>query len=291
MTLTGGGATMTVGAGLSPGGQPLAASRGVIAERVGDPTLGDSYFDVFFTIDLGGGTFVYNQVPVRVEAVLVKVPPKQVNYVHLVQCVPLYTSPAPGAGIYVANLSEAAHCVGGGCPPDLFNGACCDHEQPGGVCTDNVVRGSCCGDQKQYFPGEFCTEIESLNVCREHTGACCDGTTGTCTNDILPGNCVGTPQNQLTWYKDLDCAQLDVPCEEHTGACCDADPFGTCQDDIPASQCNCTKCSFYKDTPCSEIGCTHNSIPTVSEWGLTIMTLLLLTGAKILFTRSRVARE
>jgi len=35
--------------------------------------------------------------------------------------------------------------------------------------------------------------------------------------------------------------------------------------------------------PCDEIKCWHNPIPTVSEWGLVVMTLLLLTGAKVYF--------
>lgn len=31
----------------------------------------------------------------------------------------------------------------------------------------------------------------------------------------------------------------------------------------------------------------HGAIPTVSEWGLVVMTLLLLTGAKFYFGRRR----
>jgi len=45
---------------------------------------------------------------------------------------------------------------------------------------------------------------------------------------------------------------------------------------------------FYKDTPCSEIECTHNSIPTMSQWGLAVLTLLLLIGAKVYFGRRQV---
>jgi hypothetical protein len=73
-------------------------------------------------------------------------------------------------------------------------------------------------------------------------------------------------------------------CEEHTGACCDEDTFGGCQV-LAESQCNCKKCVFHKDTPCIDAGCVHNSIPTVSQWGLLVLTLLLLTGAKIYFGR------
>jgi hypothetical protein len=73
-------------------------------------------------------------------------------------------------------------------------------------------------------------------------------------------------------------------CEEHTGACCDLDPFGNCQVTTQTA-CNCDKCVWSKLMTCEDVGCNHNSIPTVSEWGLVVLTLLLLTGAKIYFGR------
>ena len=60
--------------------------------------------------------------------------------------------------------------------------------------------------------------------------------------------------------------------DEATGAP-DADRFG-----------------WEKGTSCAAFDCepAFEAIPTVSEWGLVIMTLLLLTGAKIYFGRRRL---
>ena len=41
---------------------------------------------------------------------------------------------------------------------------------------------------------------------------------------------------------------------------------------------------------CAQFDCAREAIPTVSEWGLVILTLLLLTGAEIYFERSKVAK-
>ena len=50
------------------------------------------------------------------------------------------------------------------------------------------------------------------------------------------------------------------------------------------------KVTWEKGLSCEQLGCDANftPIPTVSEWGLVIMTLLLLTGAKIYFGRRRL---
>jgi len=73
------------------------------------------------------------------------------------------------------------------------------------------------------------------------------------------------------------------------GACCDHDPFGGCQDDRALDECVCGKCEWFQERTCAQIDCTREAIPTVSEWGLVILTLLLLTGAKIYFGRPKVA--
>ena len=72
------------------------------------------------------------------------------------------------------------------------------------------------------------------------------------------------------------------------GACCDHDPFGGCQDDRALDECVCGKCEWFQERTCAQFDCTREPIPTVSEWGLVILTLLLLTGAKIYFGRSKV---
>jgi hypothetical protein len=116
MCLTGGGITLIAGNGLGQGGV-LGQSPGAIAE-LGDPALAESFFDVFFEADLGGGMYVYNQIPHRVGATINCVPP-QANYVKAGPPLPLFTSPIPGQGMHVANLVSAEHIVNLPCPSDI----------------------------------------------------------------------------------------------------------------------------------------------------------------------------
>ena len=61
MNLMGIGVALIAGAGLGQGGV-LAPSLGAIIEQQADPALADSFFDIFFEVDLGGGTYAYNQI-------------------------------------------------------------------------------------------------------------------------------------------------------------------------------------------------------------------------------------
>jgi hypothetical protein len=123
------------------------------------------------------------------------------------------------------------------------------------------------------------------------TGACCDQRIADpalrCQNDIPQSLCPIDDPRQVQWYMDTRCDEIDCP--EHTGGCCDEDTFGGCEDNVPASACNSKKSVWYKDTPCTQIECTHNPIPTVSAWGLVVLTLLLLIGAKAYFGRRQSA--
>ncbi|MDP6342899.1 MAG: PEP-CTERM sorting domain-containing protein [Alphaproteobacteria bacterium] len=102
LTLTGGGATLRAGAGLIASGQQ---SLGAIAEQPGDPTLADSFFDVFFEIDVFGMT-LHNQTALNLQAVVSEVPPLGVDYVHpLPGPVALYNT----SNVHVANLINAIH--------------------------------------------------------------------------------------------------------------------------------------------------------------------------------------
>ncbi len=76
-----------------------------------------------------------------------------------------------------------------------------------------------------------------------------------------------------------------VQSEPVTGACCFGDPFGHCTDDTLQSACTCTGCVWRPFQSCSEIGCSPQPIPTVSAWGLAILSLLLMIAAKIIFAR------
>lgn len=131
--------------------------------------------------------------------------------------------------------------------------------------------------------GDYCSTDADCDVpavtCLEDTGSCCNTLEGTCTDGVLFADCSGA---QRLWTKNGDCGS--VACDAVLGACCDADPFGSCTD-TTAAGCVCDKCTWSKLQSCSTVECTHNSIPTVSEWGLVVLTLLLLTGAKVYFGR------
>ena len=117
MCLTGGGFTLIAGAGLGQGGV-LAPSDGAIAESSENPDYpAESFFDVFFEVQIPGGMFVYNQDPLRLETVINCVPPDNAAYLHPTDCIPLFTSPFPGQGQHVANLTRAEHSVNPGPAP------------------------------------------------------------------------------------------------------------------------------------------------------------------------------
>jgi hypothetical protein len=203
--------------------------------------------------------------------------------------------------------------------------ACCDGTT--GICTDGVAAADCMGDQQVWSENTFCADV----TCFEHTGACCDsapgaggpGPEGVCVDDAdEEDDCTGA---YLTWHKGLACADVapclevtgaccntlegtctdgalladcsgaqrvwsegqlcaDVGCDAVLGACCDGDTFGSCTDTTQAG-CTCQKCVWTKLGSCANTACTHEPIPTVSTWGLAVLTLLLLTGAKVYFGR------
>lgn len=74
--------------------------------------------------------------------------------------------------------------------------------------------------------------------------------------------------------------------QEPVGACCDQATFGGCSQ-TTSTGCACPTCTWYEGQACSGIACVHTAIPTVSEWGLVVLALLLLTGAKLYFGRRR----
>ncbi len=115
MSLTGASFTLRVGAG---GGPALSASQGAVAEQSGDPTLGDSFFDVFFVIDDGGPDLYYNQSALRIKAVLLAFPPEPVYPPAPVICLDLFSAPSGGfdTGINLVDFQfdpEPPAAVGG----------------------------------------------------------------------------------------------------------------------------------------------------------------------------------
>lgn len=108
-------------------------------------------------------------------------------------------------------------------------------------------------------------------------GACCDPVAGICTNEVPSSRCVG---GSAVWWEGRTCDGLPQACHAVPGACCDPDAFGSCTETTWMA-CDCPTCVWHKLQTCNDIECSHGAIPTVSEWGLVVLTLLLLTGAKI----------
>jgi hypothetical protein len=109
LSLTGGGIKLWAGQGPSPNsGVVLDPSFGTIFEQGGNASLADSFFDVFFEVDLGGGVFVYNHDLLRIETVDIPgVPPIPQEYIHPEGVVWLWTLPV--GGDHIANLVTAVH--------------------------------------------------------------------------------------------------------------------------------------------------------------------------------------
>ena len=126
------------------------------------------------------------------------------------------------------------------------------------------------------------------------TGSCCgegdcqddDGVGGPMTLDFcvaMGGDYVG----------GVDCVEPLHPCPDlRTGACCD-DLLGVCTDDVAQFWCEYaghryggvdSTCAAI-DPPCSP------QIPAVSEWGVAVMTLLVLTGGTLVLIRRRLANQ
>lgn len=113
--------TITIGSGLGQGGV-LPPSFGNMAEQPGDPTLVDSFFEVFFELKLASNQLVYNHTPLRISATATCFPNQSV-YTYSAGCIPLYNNPTPGLGTVVANLISIQHMINPGgqpyCPTPL----------------------------------------------------------------------------------------------------------------------------------------------------------------------------
>ena len=113
MSLTGGGFTLSAGVN-APGINPsVPATRGAVAEQPGDNTMADSFFDVFFEIQLPSGPpNLYNQLPLIVTDVIDRVPPVGATYIHPTGCIPLHADPLVFSPTGV-NLVTAQHLPDG----------------------------------------------------------------------------------------------------------------------------------------------------------------------------------
>jgi subtilisin-like proprotein convertase family protein len=187
----------------------------------------------------------------------------------------------PGAGP-CANISVCGNgTVEAGEACD--GGACCNAD-----CTFVASGTTCNASAGDCDPAETCSGTSAVcppnvfssgNTCRPSTGPCdpaevCSGNGPTCPPNMVVTSCVGGDgccPASCNNANDSDCPAV---CgngvvetgEECDGASADACP-GLCLPD-------CT--------------CETGVIPTMSEWGLAVMALLLLIGAKLYFGRREV---
>jgi len=177
-------------------------------------------------------------------------------------------------------------------------GSCCNRCPGTYACLDGLTTAECtaigdaCNDGcgSVFNLGSSCVDV----ACAECRGACCNGFTGTC-SQTLQGDCQG--QN-MTWTVDTPCA--GVTCTAIPGACCEMynpDPLsheGTCTDGVTYADCQGDYMVWTKGVSCAAVPCyieTPPSIPTVSQWGLAVLALVLAVMAKVAFgLRRRVAQ-
>jgi len=148
---------------------------------------------------------------------------------------------------------------------DPWRGSCCDDVT--GVCTE--TQESYCPPGSVFTLGTRCIDSGCVSV----RGACCDPYVGDCA-ESEPAEC--PPDFLYTHGAYCD----DVVCDPIPGACCDGATLHCV--DATWADCQSAGLTWTIDVLCSELDppCEQLVIPTVSEWGLAILALLLLVGVK-----------
>lgn len=123
------------------------------------------------------------------------------------------------------------------------------------------------------------TESLFLDVdCTTPRGACCDGSNGSCSEQVLQNDCQG---DQDVWLIGQTCSEF--LCDPTPGACCNT-RLGICTN-TTLSQCSGARLNWTSGEDCSDQICPNLSVPAVSDWGMVIIILVLLTGIAIKFGR------
>jgi hypothetical protein len=218
-----------------------------------------------------------------------------------------------------ANLCTGEHCDG--------NGACVNHPPYDVVCQNpvppceggqhcNPANGQCVNDPDAPLStpceveGNLCTidHCNGIGACVKYDDVDCQPAVPPCEGgqhcNPTNGQCVNDPDAPLSTpcEKDADVCTKDhcngngqcVYLSNICGACCFDD--GSCTNGLTQVACEAAGGEF------NGLGSTclgdHNgdgkddlcgAIPTVSEWGLAALTLLLLAGGKVYFGRRRNA--
>lgn len=222
-------------------------------------------------------------------------------------CYLLQIRPPAGAGEIHIEVNKKAACGQG------HLGSCCDTNGADTGCTDNVLSGDCSGVDKVWTENGKC--VDQVCACiPDCAGATCGddgcgGSCGTCGDgDVCNGeescvdrNCVaGTPLacNDGNACNGVESCNPSSGCVPGTPLnCSDGDACNGLETCNPSSGCvggtavNCDDGRDCSVDTCDPVdgSCTNDdagcAIPTVSEWGLVVLTLMLLIGAKVYFGR------
>jgi hypothetical protein len=205
----------------------------------------------------------------------------------------VYDVPPGAKGKYTVNLNTDQSYIADSNPPfgeptslvetgfviNVLTGRCCyGFGTPSEGCIDAVTRAECGDDEPgpvAFIPEEACPPEGP--ICTDDFGACCNTLLGTCQARLAQIACQGS---HFVWSAGLSCENVD--CGPVLGACCDHDPFEPCRVTI-RSACQCAHCTWHKLQSCTDLDCPAGAIPTASSWGLTVLSLSLMTGAKVIF--------
>ena len=176
--------------------------------------------------------------------------------------------------------------IGTGCSgitclqPEDPVGACC---LPDGNCIDDISPENC-NSQGGTYQGDDteCSGISCLPP-QEQTGACCLPD-GTCSDGITEDMCVSELDG--TFQGNSVCSEVSCPQPEEPGACCL--PNGQCITTIEDT-CNTLDGKYHGDgTDCENFNCPPTnvqSVPTATEWGMIIMSVLFALSALFMLRR------
>ena len=166
------------------------------------------------------------------------------------------------------------------------NNCCSVHPEPG--CDDALCEALVCLFDRFCCENPWdakCSRVAAVLCpsCAVSLGACCDATTGICSDDVAAPACINLdPADQFTWHKGVSCTA--VTCNEHTGACCDQSlPGGFCQNDVPASACTSAdpRIQWHKGTECSSVECNGCIVDLDGSYSGGNLTLNLLLGTEV----------
>ncbi len=165
------------------------------------------------------------------------------------------------------DVAESCSGDSADCPADGFAGAGTVCRPAAGDCdvADNCDGQGACGP-----------DLKSEDVCRASTGSCdpaesCDGSGNDCPADVVTTDCGGDT--------------VDGCCAYGCNANDDADCEPICGNGVSEDGEECDDGNNNETDSCTAQCTTREAVPTVSQWGLVVLALLLLAAAKVYFGR------